>query len=259
MDPREFERRFQESVNDKGELERLFNQLLREALADPLTGLYNRRYFQRRLKEEVARFKRHGGGFALVFLDIDDFKAYNDQFGHGAGDQLLRQVAGVFHESIREPDVVARYGGEEFTMLLPETDREGAEKVVNRLLEAWRRADIAATVSGGIAVCPEDGTSPERLLKAADRALYAAKQAGKDRIRGGAGEGNPEEGRFLGEVHWGFVEDDPLPSCVWIGRDLFPIVRVERRERDPGYMVYTWDRVFRVWPEGGHWWAYAVR
>lgn len=160
-----------------------------ESLTDSLTGLFNRRYLQAKLREEKARADRYKRPFSIIMADIDHFKAYNDEHGHHKGDELLKKIASIFRKSVREIDVVCRYGGEEFLILLPETDTKQAQVVAERLrsLVAARTAgdlDSAApvTISMGIATYPHHATSPEMTILEADSALYQAKNTGRNRI-----------------------------------------------------------------------------
>jgi diguanylate cyclase (GGDEF)-like protein len=158
----------------------------RSAVTDGLTGLFNHAYFLQALGQELLRSRRHGRGAALLLLDLDDFKRLNDRRGHLEGDRALVRAAAVIRESVREIDVAARYGGEEFAVLLPDTTRLGAlvvaERVRRRIEERFARLRPAVTVSGGIAVFPDDASGATELVARADAALYAAKAAGKNRI-----------------------------------------------------------------------------
>jgi len=158
----------------------------RSAVTDGLTGLYNHAYFMQALRQELLRSRRHGLRAALMLLDLDDFKAVNDALGHVEGDRALMRAAAALRESLREIDVAARYGGEEFAVLLPDTSRLGAfvvaERVRLRVEERFARGRVPITVSGGIAVFPEDAATPADLIVRADAGLYAAKAAGKNRI-----------------------------------------------------------------------------
>jgi diguanylate cyclase (GGDEF)-like protein len=162
----------------------------RLAKLDSLTGLYNHRFFQDRLGEEIKRSKRYERPVALMLLDIDHFKDFNDTHGHQTGDAILRVVSRLLMESSRVEDVVARYGGEEFAVILPETASDGAEMYagrVRRVLESKRLdelglpGDMKVTASIGVADWKREGTK-EKLVEAADRALYRAKQEGRNRI-----------------------------------------------------------------------------
>jgi len=158
----------------------------RSAVTDGLTGLFNHGYFLQALRQELLRSKRHGLKASLLLLDLDDFKRVNDERGHVEGDRALVRAAAVVREAVREIDLAARYGGEEFAVLLPDTSRLGAlvvaERVRRRMQERFARARPTLTVSGGIAVFPDDATTPADLVVRADAGLYAAKAAGKNRI-----------------------------------------------------------------------------
>ncbi|MCR9144612.1 MAG: GGDEF domain-containing protein [bacterium] len=163
----------------------LFDEVVRSSLQDELTGLFNRRYFDRSLTREVNRARRHEKAVALLIFDIDDFKQYNDRFGHAAGDQVLRQVGKLLRESLRGEDIPCRFGGEEFVAILPETTSGQARPLIERLLERVAGAKLeqgAITISGGVAHFPEHGSEPGEIFLQADRALYAAKARGKNRI-----------------------------------------------------------------------------
>lgn len=160
---------------------------IRLSTVDSLTGLYNRAHFFTALEREIARGDRSGRAFCLVMLDLDDLKAVNDRFGHVAGDQVLRSVADIVRSGVRKIDTAARYGGDEFVALLPETDPTGgwvvAEKI--RLMVAEQGmpgVDPGPTVSVGVVSYPADGRSADALLVSADRAMYASKRGGKNRV-----------------------------------------------------------------------------
>ena len=161
------------------------------ATSDPLTGLHNRRSFQARLAEETERARRSGGPFALLMIDLDHFKALNDRHGHPAGDVALVAVAAIFRQQLRTVDLPARIGGEEFGVLLPDSHEHAARMAAERLRAAiaacpivYRDATLTVTASIGVAWYRGDADSDEELLRAADRALYAAKRAGRNRVRG---------------------------------------------------------------------------
>ncbi len=167
----------------------LFKKAEEESLLDGLTGLYNFRYLKNLLPRQVAHARRAGQMLSLVFFDLDDFKAYNDRFGHEAGNELLRRVGGVMGAAVREMDVVCRYGGEEFLLLLPGSDKFGALAVAERVRAALEQLQVPAarpgrcvTLSGGVACFPVDAERPEDLLAAADSAMYHAKSVGKNRV-----------------------------------------------------------------------------
>jgi len=157
------------------------------AYLDGLTGIFNRRFFEMRIAQEIERARRFGSGLGVVMIDIDQFKRLNDEFGHLLGDEVLRQVSSIFHQQLRRIDVVCRYGGEEFAILLSQTGPQHslavAEKL-RRIVETWQFPGVArpVTISAGAASYPEHGTTRDELVKAADAGLYAAKQAGRNRV-----------------------------------------------------------------------------
>jgi diguanylate cyclase (GGDEF)-like protein len=158
------------------------------AFLDGLTGIFNRRFFELRIAEEIERARRFGAGMAVVMVDIDHFKRLNDEFGHLLGDEVLRQVSSVFHQQLRKIDVVCRYGGEEFAILLSQTHQQhalGVAEKLRKLVEGWQFPGVPRPVriSVGVASFPDHGTTRDELVKAADGALYAAKQAGRNRVR----------------------------------------------------------------------------
>jgi diguanylate cyclase (GGDEF)-like protein len=164
-------------------------ELKRISITDSLTGLLNRRYFQERLAEEIERFKRFKLPFSLIMMDIDDFKRLNDTHGHVVGDDALATTARAIRSSIRAIDVPARYGGEEFTVILPQTSKQDAHTMANRIGRAVARTPIPThkgdtaylTVSLGVASFPDDAQALEELLRHADQALYEPKRLGKNR------------------------------------------------------------------------------
>jgi diguanylate cyclase (GGDEF)-like protein len=161
---------------------RIANQRLEElAITDGLTGLHNHRHFQDRVRRDLEVARRAGRPLAVVMFDVDNFKTYNDTFGHPAGDEVLRRVAEAIRLEARAADLVARYGGEEFVVAMPDADRDAAHAAAERIRRrVW--AEGVVTISGGIAVFPEDGSDAEVLIRHADRALYRAKREGRDRI-----------------------------------------------------------------------------
>ena len=170
---------------------KLQETLRTQSLRDPLTGLFNRRYLEASLDREVQRSTRRQQPLSVLMLDVDHFKRFNDSHGHDAGDALLAQFGALLGRSVRNEDVACRYGGEEFTILLQETDARQALDRANEICAAVRALDVQhrrqtlgpVTVSIGVATAPHAGTSPEELLRAADRALYAAKHGGRDQVR----------------------------------------------------------------------------
>lgn len=160
------------------------------SVTDELTGLYNLRYFNRKIQDEFARCKRYQRKLSLIAIDIDNFKHYNDTNGHPAGDQLLREIATIFKENTRPSDIISRNGGEEFSVILVETDSEGAESAAQKLCKEVEEYSFAyqesqpggsVTISLGISSFPEDTESAESLIKLADIALYESKRNGKNR------------------------------------------------------------------------------
>ena len=160
-------------------------ELERLSVTDDLTGLYNRRYLMDALANEVRRSRRLDHPCALLMADVDHFKEYNDAYGHLAGDEALRRIAGILRETTRDVDCAARYGGEEFVVLLPETRAAGAIETAQRFrtrLVADGLVGGKLSVSIGVAQFPEDGDAPDALLARADAALYRAKREGRDRV-----------------------------------------------------------------------------
>ena len=160
------------------------------ASRDSLTGLYNHRTFYALLEEETVRTLRFNRPVSLLMLDIDQFKAVNDTYGHQAGDVILKGLSDLLVKQARAVDRVCRYGGEEFTVILPETDADMAMQIAERLRAEVERQPIdigggrtvTITVSVGVATYPQQADSLEEVVKAADVALYAAKQAGRNRV-----------------------------------------------------------------------------
>ena len=172
-------------------LEEANARLNRLAVTDGLTELYNHRYFHEQLQLSVERSLRSGTPTALLMIDVDHFKKYNDRQGHPAGDEALRTVARLIAEDRRTVDVCARYGGEEFAILLHDVTRDGAVEVAEKIRARVSVAPIAhadkqplgrLTVSIGVAACPQDAQTAEALLEAADVALYRAKKSGRDTV-----------------------------------------------------------------------------
>jgi diguanylate cyclase (GGDEF)-like protein len=166
--------------------------LAERANRDGLTGLHNHRYFQEALARETALCVRHGRSLSLIFGDVDHFKRFNDGHGHQAGDRVLCGIAEILQKCVRVSDVVARYGGEEFVVLLPETGKENARVVAERIRAAIESHPFPGgetqpggklTISLGLSSFPEDGRESGALIQGADSALYAAKRSGRNVIR----------------------------------------------------------------------------
>ena len=169
---------------------RLHDLVNRQARTDMLTGLPNRRAFNEHLTHELHRAERYGHSFSLAVLDLDGFKAVNDLYGHPRGDQVLRKIARHIQASIRNSDYLARFGGDEFAVVLASvTDRTGGERVAEKLLRSLqepfvvegKEASVGASI--GMAIFPDDGTSPEEIVGQADGAMYAVKNSGKNGFR----------------------------------------------------------------------------
>ncbi|HEU4714249.1 MAG TPA: diguanylate cyclase [Pyrinomonadaceae bacterium] len=156
------------------------------AFTDHLTGLANRRRFERQLEREVGRVLRFERPFTLLMIDIDNFKNLNDSFGHDAGDDAIRRISRVLREGTRGIDLAARIGGEEFAVLLVETALSAGVEVAERLRIAIKALETPSggriTASFGVAECPSDAQTASEILKAADVALYEAKRSGRDRV-----------------------------------------------------------------------------
>ncbi|MFD0672867.1 diguanylate cyclase [Cohnella sp. GCM10027633] len=173
----EYERKQRELMNVNHMLETM-------ALTDPLTGLYNRRYFQESLLANIAMFHRSQAPFSLIILDIDRFKSINDTYGHPVGDIVLKQLGQLLKSKARESDVVARYGGEEFVLLLPQANWDNAVAIAERYrasIEATPLADLRVTASFGVATMTP-GYTDETLIGQADQALYRSKENGRNRV-----------------------------------------------------------------------------
>lgn len=171
----------------------LYEGAVIRAHSDSLTELWNHGYFQYLLGVEVEKAKTDSGPVSLVMLDIDDFKVYNDQFGHQAGDMILKELAGLLKKQSRKMDYVCRYGGEEFTIILPQTEKKEAFLISERLRENIGKHSFihqeslpkkALTVSIGLATYPQDGSNPSELISYSDKVLYQAKEKGKNNTRG---------------------------------------------------------------------------
>jgi two-component system cell cycle response regulator len=172
------------------ELQSMLHHVEALAITDPLTGLFNRRRFDDVLKREFAVTKRYATALSCLMVDVDHFKRINDLYGHDAGDRVLSGVASRLSARLREVDTAARFGGEEFAVLLPQTPKQGAMIVAERIAGVVRRdhfefADGSASVTVSVGVADSrdvTGSAPEALIKAADTALYLAKSRGRDQV-----------------------------------------------------------------------------
>jgi len=181
--------------DEVGTLMTSFNRMLEtieQQAGDEVTGLYNRRFFSLRLEEELSRYRRFNHPVSVVLLDLDGFKAVNDDLGHAVGDDTLRDVAQILMKHSRGINVVSRYGGDEFAVLLVETSKAGARLYADRIREVVAKYPFShgkiVTASFGVASLPDDeATTAEDLFRAADEALYAAKRAGKNQVAAASG------------------------------------------------------------------------
>ncbi len=169
---------------------KLFEKIQTMAITDSLTGLYNRRHFYLILENEVERAKRYKNSLSLIMLDIDHFKRVNDQLGHLAGDKVLAFLANVCNSQLRQPDVMFRYGGEEFVILLPESNKEDALNVAERIRKAieestfeTKKGKVNITISIGVSEYEEDHPGPSEFVESADKAMYASKEAGRNCVK----------------------------------------------------------------------------
>lgn len=168
---------------------RLYQEIEKIAITDSLTEVHTRRYLLERFKEEIQRSRMRRMKASFLMIDVDHFKKFNDSYGHLAGDLVLREIAGIIKENIREIDIAGRYGGEEFCVVLPDTGRQGAIYAAERIRLASEKtpikaydAKITATVSIGVSTFPEDGEKTDELIDKADWALYRAKKQGRNKV-----------------------------------------------------------------------------
>jgi diguanylate cyclase (GGDEF)-like protein len=192
--PTQIERRVAQTIADQVALtitsERLRDTLRVQQVRDPLTGLFNRRYLDESLVREGLRARRRNQSFALLMIDLDHLKRFTDRHGHDVGEVALAQVASQVAQSVRQDDIACRYGGEEFVVIMPDTDLVTAREQADAIRRAVKAAHIdyhgrrleVITVSIGVAVYPLHGTEPALCLRAADKALNAAKEGGRDRV-----------------------------------------------------------------------------
>lgn len=172
------------------QLREAMQDLRAQAVTDPLTNLLNRRYMGEFLPRELIRTRRQGNSLAVIMIDVDHFKRFNDRFGHDAGDLVLTQVAELLKAHIRGSDIACRYGGEEFALVLPDTTLEGAHRRAESIRAAIKRLELShdgrpidnVTASLGVALFPHHAAESDALVRASDEALYEAKRAGRDRV-----------------------------------------------------------------------------
>ena len=187
----QLERKLKASREDIAALQRDLDDVRREAMLDPLTKIFNRKYFDEGMIKAIVRAADGGGPLSLILLDIDEFKRFNDTWGHQTGDQVLRLVAMTLKSNIKGKDIAARYGGEEFAAILPQTDLEGAVIVADNIRRAIQAKELLKrstneklgriTASFGVAAF-RPGDTPSTLIERADRCLYAAKHAGRNKV-----------------------------------------------------------------------------
>ena len=188
------EERFRLVDRQNAELSAVNRALSEMAYRDPLTGLYRRWYLDEQFRLELSRSTRYGRHFSLLVIDIDNFKQVNDQWGHRAGDSVLKIVSRHLHQSVRTSDIICRYGGDEFCALLTDTPRDGALEVAERIRQRcetaivnWEDQQIRFTVSIGLGAFGEGSkheiTGSEEIFESIDKAMYAAKSAGRNAVR----------------------------------------------------------------------------
>jgi diguanylate cyclase (GGDEF)-like protein/putative nucleotidyltransferase with HDIG domain len=183
----------------------LYARAEQKSRIDELTGLYNRRHFEERLKEEIARHSRHDDSFSIFMVDLDNFKTYNDVYGHPAGDSLLGQIGTIIKRCVRDADQAFRYGGDEFVVILPQTAKGDAyvvaERVRQQIADEMEKKSVTVTCSIGLASYPADGVIAGELVAGADSALYYAKWTGGNRtyFSSKAASEPPDDGRIHGK------------------------------------------------------------
>jgi diguanylate cyclase (GGDEF)-like protein len=169
---------------------KLKESLKNQSICDPLTGLFNRRYMEESLEREFSRANRNKSSVAILMMDLDHFKRFNDTFGHQAGDTLLRALGDLLKRSTRGQDIACRYGGEEFVLVLTDSNLAGAVQRAEILRQQVKQLSVeyagqllgAVSVSVGVAFFPDHGTTMSDVLRASDQALYCAKREGRDRV-----------------------------------------------------------------------------
>jgi diguanylate cyclase (GGDEF)-like protein len=171
------------------EIEYLQTELREQALRDPLTGLFNRRYLNETIEREILRADREKTPLSVIIADIDFFKKINDLYGHQAGDKFLVEIASILKHNVRGSDIVCRYGGEEFLLVLPDTSQEAAASLAEKLRILCARLvvphdgkDLQVSMSFGVATYPEHGTQADEVIMKADKAMYQSKTDGRNRV-----------------------------------------------------------------------------
>jgi diguanylate cyclase (GGDEF)-like protein len=192
----------------------LFAQVKHQAITDGLTGLYNHIYFKNRLNEELRLAQRKGTSCSLLMIDLDKLKLINDKFGHPVGDAAIRQIAAILKTLLRSGDTAARYGGEEFGIILPDTSLLEAALIADRLCSQIRGTPVPGlgrvTASIGAAAFPKHAANMEDLVERADKALYVAKNGGRDQVRLYEPEQAPVD--FPSASTW--IENQPLSEQI---------------------------------------------
>ena len=217
-----------------------YDAIRRQVVTDHLTGLYNRRYFMNRAGEEIERSLRHQEPLSVLMLDIDNFKQFNDTYGHATGDRVLQTVARAMKDVLRTSDICSRHGGEEFAVLLPSTPGDKAYFVaerVRRTLGGTRYTglglppEVNITLSVGVATCPRDATVLDELMELSDKALYQAKDA-RPRHGGAVGGRGARAGQELTRAAAG-RGPSPMPQAIDRRRQRTPREQlvVERAQR----------------------------
>jgi diguanylate cyclase (GGDEF)-like protein len=169
---------------------KLKESLKNQSICDPLTGLFNRRYMEESLEREFSRANRNKNSLAIIMMDLDHFKRFNDTFGHQAGDTLLRAFGDLLKRNTRGQDIACRYGGEEFALVLTDSNLDGALKRAEILRQQVKQMSVeyagqllgAVSISMGVAIFPDHGITMADVLRASDQALYSAKREGRDRV-----------------------------------------------------------------------------
>src|SRR5208283_2588406 len=180
---------FASQIVEAVEKTQMIGELKKQAMFDTLTSVYNKNALLKILEKEIGLALRHGYETSVIFIDLDNFKQFNDQHGHLLGDKLLTDFIGIIKQCCRKTDIVGRFGGEEFVVIVPHTNKKGAVIFAKKLCDMTRRfnfigrkGDAHITFSAGISSAPEDGKDSKEVLKKADDAMYMCKKAGKDKV-----------------------------------------------------------------------------